>query len=1249
MASQRPHGRRFVGSVSLLTVLSFLLCSGPIPAFAAEAERHGTQEERGERAASPSGELPPEEEPLSVVQVFSGHSWAKSWGPPPEEPEEQEGLDETETEQIAPATRHMRASNAGEPDSPTAAGLEQELKPKSFGKGLLQGFVLALLGFGSYELITRLSGPGQAPEQEPKVAVLPPVQEPPAPKKQELAPKKEELAPKKEEVPPKKEGPAPKKEVEPPIGEKKISPDSLLAGLDPAMKKRIQHWDAKTRELFKELRMSRPLTTSMGYKVQAYHSYREDPTHQWNQFLVDRFWSYDMGVTMHYLTRRGELKEARWLGEQMMDLAKQMAEDKQKGGWRFSYRGDFTDARAMAGAAAWVEDGLFEVGLRTKDKAVVDQATELLETVIFPLQVEDAKDPLDGLFRAGWGSGNEYDNSKSNLPRREVTTEHVWDIIKLLRTARRAIAEVRPDSPLLKEIDRRHERAMLASREKVLLTPERIQAQMDRLQKEGRITAKLRAQHERALAEIRKLPGQKRWATGMNPDGTLNIAWAYDNEVWSPHGAYDPELGYNELKNVESRFLLRLKAGQFSNLPKGVDRDRVFVGLRFFTGDFEDAHVPPNPKYEEMIQTEATWTYIFRLIQHGYHTAVPKEREWAYGLARELIGSMLGLNEIYGGAPYATLDIQDYFNTMLAVASNGHQGIVLADVLRGGAPADSYLNTLPHPEMRVGGQAPAWPAPKGVQPGKEEVRLPGAAQVEDAFLSILLPPAMARQLAGRTAVAELWNKGRAGGFIPVDEQRIGPDGLLQFHAPYVFGSEVLTGWTGPRSKIRVLVLDDAQADAQAQQAHAALVLEVGESDLEGNAPVTMRLASGLEQGRQRYWKGFLVGVAAAAAAWGIFRATVPVQEPAAVVPLEQPVQIAQKPAPPVKKLEEPAPIKKEEAPPPIKKEIEPPPVKKEVEPPVKKEPERPKAVPAKAVLDDFDLKVSLPPGLWAISYLKTDQWYAQEGIFQVPPSGKVTFTVVVSPPNRPGWVKARDRAVALFRTEEGATRSPQTAITPGGIRGAAAIITYSEKGEPTLVSGTLEPEPPKTKEKSPEEGARLQLRQDAALIHSALTGRGRPLRNQHLLGLGPSALQQHGRELVLFLDALKQASPAMDPFLVLVGPEASNYAENVSVLISAAGVEQAAVALSLLGAGVLQYASSDPEELAGLRFALQVRGAAIRIQPVDSADLPGILRLILVNLAGMEEQTPQDQVEQFYGVPLGRLAGTLKLLAQQGV
>ncbi len=396
----------------------------------------------------------------------------------------------------------------------------------------------------------------------------------------------------------------------------------------------------RTRRWFAGQKMDRAVTDPLGIQVQAYRSYKSQPGHPYDEFLgVERFWSYDMGVVLCYLVRRGELEEAQWLADRMMEIADQMKANDEKGGWRFSHGDTFTDARSMSGGTAYVFKGLYAVALQTGDAAFLERVTEKFKEIAFEQQVMDAKDPRYGHFRAGFGTGDEY--GISNDQREESTIERNWDYIDALRLAYRAHAQVDPSDPILNQLAQRHDLAIRMTEDKLLLTPEKVRAQMRRLEREWRLTEKLRRQHDKVAAEIEKLPGKRRWGTGMNvtvdengkvETWDVNLSWAWDNEGWSPHGAYDEDLAYDELRNLEARFVKEIRAGEFSHLPKGADPEERFIGLIFFTGDFADLHVPANPDFERMLEPEATWGCIFRLIQFGYHTADAERRQWAYGL-----------------------------------------------------------------------------------------------------------------------------------------------------------------------------------------------------------------------------------------------------------------------------------------------------------------------------------------------------------------------------------------------------------------------------------------------------------------------------------------------------------------------------------------------------------------------------------------------------------------------------------------
>ncbi len=777
--------------VALLLSFTFSCISIPAPAaFAAKTESSSHSDKT--QSALPS-------EPPSQVGVLSGHSWAKSWNPEVEEPAiralEAKKAAKRPSSASEDLTTHLKqAQVVDDPNNPVAVGLEERLKAAGsesqkpnrgvFWKGYATGVGLEE-SISRRRFLASAAATGAAVLSNPAgtlpTMVFQPVQSP------------------------------------------------LLDQLkvEKTLAQEIQVWRERARNFLAGQKMEDAVDAPGEFKVRGYRSYQENEEHPFNRYLgVPRFWTYDIGVILKYLVERGEIEEARQLAADMMDIAQQMDKQNQKGGWRFSYGTTFTDARAMSGATAWLLKELYSLAIQIpQDQVFLGSLNKKFVEVPFAQQVMDPMDPRYGLLRAGFGTGGPEANDQSNKQREEITTEHNWDYIEAMRLAYRAIMQVDAKSPLLAQLQKRHELAMVQSRARLLLTPEIVRQQMKTLEQAAILTAELRAQHEKVAREIERLPGKRRWATGgeaVKGVWVRNLSWAWDNEGWSPHGAFDPEMAYNELRNLEVRFQKEFKAKDFSHLPKGVNPEEGFIGLIFFTGDFKDPHVRSNPDFEKMIQPEATWSYIFRLIQFGYHTADPDKKAWAYKLARRLIDSMLRLSKIYGGAPYATKDIQDYFNTMLSVASNIHQGIVLENLLHSEAPATDYLNVLPHRKMTVGDKSAAWVAEKEVlkkertaqppsktedkpsKPGEKPVPLK-KAKVTDEELTVPLPPGTVGWVVPYL---------QTNAFYPQEGiQRVTDGGEVNFAVPS--GTPERPGWVKAKGRgIAVFVTEEGAAKAR---------------------------------------------------------------------------------------------------------------------------------------------------------------------------------------------------------------------------------------------------------------------------------------------------------------------------------------------------------------------------------------------------------------------------------------------------
>lgn len=92
----------------------------------------------------------------------------------------------------------------------------------------------------------------------------------------------------------------------------------------------------------------------------------------------------------------------------------------------------------------------------------------------------------------------------------------------------------------------------------------------------------------------------------------------------------------------------------------------------------------------------------------------------------------------------------------------------------------------------------------------------------------------------------------------------------------------------------------------------------------------------------------------------------------------------------------------------------------------------------------------------AYLFVVNDIGYLQ-GIQTIPANGTVTFTVLIAQ-NRPGWVAAADRVLAVFPT--GVTTGPATAARPNAISGASLVINIALNGRVTVISGQWPAETP---------------------------------------------------------------------------------------------------------------------------------------------------------------------------------------------
>jgi|GEM_PF-2934934 len=424
----------------------------------------------------------------------------------------------------------------------------------------------------------------------------------------------------------------------------------------------------------------------------SYQSY-QNTDHPYSRYIVQygRVWTYDVALGIYSDLKNGKIASARGAVNALVGIAKTEEEKGFKGLWHFSYNtvGDnFIDPRGPLGANLWAVNAIYSYILQTGDTTHLAWLNEKVQTFIFGQQVMDPKAPRYGLFRAGLynaedlakGNAMGYDvyEGDSNVQNENVFIEHNADAAGTLRLAYHAAKRFGGDEVFKKSLIQRHELLMRG---------------------------------------LQKFWMGDHFVTGMNADGTLNQSVAVDNESWV--GAvilpYDEEKAWQAIQYLKSHFVTTITEIEFLSGSMEVPKRRIeklpqpATGLFFFPGDFSDPYVTPNPRYEEMIQPEATFGAIALLKSFMETTKDPKRREEAGEFLALLYDGLLKVYRAYGGegTPYATVDIQDYFNTMESMAATATAGATMA-ILKGAEGSD-FIYWAPPAEFLVDGKSPTLP------------------------------------------------------------------------------------------------------------------------------------------------------------------------------------------------------------------------------------------------------------------------------------------------------------------------------------------------------------------------------------------------------------------------------------------------------------------------------------------------------------------------------------------------------------
>lgn len=487
-------------------------------------------------------------------------------------------------------------------------------------------------------------------------------------------------------------------------------------------------------------------------------SYRSDPANpSWNlnspiaQF--GRVWVYDaaLGILSDLAAIQrhlagGETASAaqrfalvRSAANALVDLGKDEEALGFAGGWHFSYNteGDnWIDPRAPMGAVLWGINSLYQyVGFvltsndatvsryRSEALTILDWTNKLVKRLVFSMQVMDEKDPRDGLIRnmvynSLLDTGLSLDavgyrpfEGDINKRGEHAIFEHNADLVDVFRNAGHVNA-------IAGKLDARFQDAAFRNQ---LIT------RHDRL---------LKALHEKAWVG-------DHFVTAMEPDGALNTSVAIDNNTWVA-GAflpYDEDRVWNALEYVWNEFRAQGRDGEIATRFEQLVLEDVplagravvqkygkeeIAGVYFFGRDFKDPYVDvpraERHKLVEMIQPEANEGLRDLLVKMAITTRDPVRRETALKRAELITKTLAILKEVYGGLPYATLNVPGLMNTLHGVASNGSASIVTArlhgasTVLIGATPPADFTFSKPTPQTKPAEKPkPEAPAPKELE------------------------------------------------------------------------------------------------------------------------------------------------------------------------------------------------------------------------------------------------------------------------------------------------------------------------------------------------------------------------------------------------------------------------------------------------------------------------------------------------------------------------------------------------------
>lgn len=431
-----------------------------------------------------------------------------------------------------------------------------------------------------------------------------------------------------------------------------------------------------------------------------WRSYKEDRKHGWSQFIAKpgRTWVYDNAVGIYALLKFSKLTETRGEKEESVKHLKKAGkaidsliklnqwEEKRgyQGLWHFCYdtRSSYISPMGAMGANLWVLNAIYAYIIQSKDRTYLKWINDRMKTFIFKQQVMEKDDPRYGLIQAGLRSVKGDRNSQMTW----CNIEHNIEYIGTLRLAARV--NHTGDKKFLFELAKRHELCVKAI--------------------------------------LKNFWRKDHFCTLITETGEINELVSADTTSWTPFVLL-PYMEINDIwkciQYLKDNFRIETEEGEqcyqwhWKKFPNGrrkiiiknkkVPFNKKIAGLFFFTREHgENLSLEEKEKLEKMLHPEAMAFAGLFLLRYVQQTEDKEKRKEALELLIELYNSLIAVKKAYGGkgTPYATLNVEDFSNTLESMTSTAAGAILTMALL--GVDMDDFLGIVPPESFTVNNKKP---------------------------------------------------------------------------------------------------------------------------------------------------------------------------------------------------------------------------------------------------------------------------------------------------------------------------------------------------------------------------------------------------------------------------------------------------------------------------------------------------------------------------------------------------------------